>query len=880
MPETFSQYLKRWLSHSTERGLNSPLVKMPVKRFLKLQPFEFEEISDGGSRSIGTTSDPIARNLLKNFKTRISERGEHCAYLSFGSVEIKIAGTAGQEDKTALFPVCLKKASLSATGQNIRAAVSDDENWLFNPVLKTHLQNFGIRVPEPLIEDADPIALTSWVKSQLTNRAAKIDPVGYVGLFSSQQMVIQERFEDPRLCHVLAKNPVIQAKLAGMQTEVPPLNETTDAGLEDLGMVLPCDDSQLRVVQLSNSQFCLQVEGPPGTGKSQTIANIISNALWRGRSVLLVCDKKAAINQVEERLADAGLRPALLNLHDEDLDKRQFLRQATERFSTVGAPVQYPFGHLSQTREILNERVRFGRKICHPAMQVSNVEALGGMVQLKKELTGNVPPLDIANWQAISSERLTPLLQAIAGWPGFASVVTNSSSLWNRLRSEAFSNNPFVENDLKDLSEKILGQLEQLNELREMTSSVGADSKLASDLDAAAMQELAETVLRRPDCHHEIVGNKEVALSELADLQRVWLRKDELIKARHPVPLGTIYPREAEQEATAILNAEKCPTWQEMSDGILAHDSQREELEATQPAYRRLCDQLGLIYSPLLKFRRAQLEAVLRLGSLQCSIPQNWWSPKSTPVHSVAGWTGQFRACGQQAVNAPLPIHFLALERVAVTHWGHVEAKAEHGFNLVSYCLKFVNDRKCKFALYQVYPGIPARGFKGWQALTLHAISTHRIVKSLREVSETHVALKQLTANFLAIGHERPDNFNETLAHEDVKRLEAAAALVEQLRNRNDLFDIAGVHWQTLWEAPNPRLVGEVQALLNKFDRLVFPDCQSDDVELALQLHQTASNRLKTFLQTWEQLKGDRTQLVLCSIAAQSEYDTCNERLK
>ena len=288
-------------------------------------------------------------------------------------------------------------------------------------------------------------------------------------------------------------------------------------------------------------------------------------------------------------------------------------------------------------------------------------------------------------------------------------------------------------------------------------------------------------------------------MSELLNLQKVWERKNELTNARHPVPLDIIYPGEAEQEAKAILDAEKIATWQQVSDGIRSHDSQCEELVATQPAYRRLCDQLGLIYSPLLKFRRAQLEAVLRLGSLNCAIPQNWWSQKSTPVHSVTGWTGQFRACGQQAVNAPSPLHFLALERVAGTHWVHVEAKAEHGFNLVSYCLKFVNDRKCKFALYQVYPGIPARGFKGWQELTLHAISTHRIVKSLRDVAETHVVLKQITANYLATGHEKPDLFNEMLAHEDVKRLEAAAALVEQLRNRNDLFDIAGVHWQTLW---------------------------------------------------------------------------------
>ena len=49
MPETFTQYLKRWLSHSTERGLNNPLVKMPVKRFRKLQDFEFDELADGGS---------------------------------------------------------------------------------------------------------------------------------------------------------------------------------------------------------------------------------------------------------------------------------------------------------------------------------------------------------------------------------------------------------------------------------------------------------------------------------------------------------------------------------------------------------------------------------------------------------------------------------------------------------------------------------------------------------------------------------------------------------------------------------------------------------------------------------------------------------------
>jgi hypothetical protein len=48
----------------------------------------------------------------------------------------------------------------------------------------------------------------------------------------------------------------------------------------NLGLALPCDDSQLRVVQLSHSGHCLQVEGPPGTGKPQAIK---PNGQWRSR---------------------------------------------------------------------------------------------------------------------------------------------------------------------------------------------------------------------------------------------------------------------------------------------------------------------------------------------------------------------------------------------------------------------------------------------------------------------------------------------------------------------------------------------------------------------------------------------------------------------
>jgi hypothetical protein len=122
MAETFAQFLNKWLKQSTAQGLNDPLVKMPVKRFRFLQPTEFNSIADGGALAVGTMSDPISRNLYKNFQTRIRERGEHCAFICSGAVEMTVAGGLGQQPRTALFPVCLKPASLLAKGEHIRVS--------------------------------------------------------------------------------------------------------------------------------------------------------------------------------------------------------------------------------------------------------------------------------------------------------------------------------------------------------------------------------------------------------------------------------------------------------------------------------------------------------------------------------------------------------------------------------------------------------------------------------------------------------------------------------------------------------------------------------------------------------------------------------------
>lgn len=75
----------------------------------------------------------------------------------------------------------------------------------------------------------------------------------------------------------------------------------------------------------------LALEGPPGTGKSQTITNMIAGALDAGKKVLFVAEKQAALGVVAERLRALGFGPLLLELHSDRATKAGLLDSLRER---------------------------------------------------------------------------------------------------------------------------------------------------------------------------------------------------------------------------------------------------------------------------------------------------------------------------------------------------------------------------------------------------------------------------------------------------------------------------------------------------------------------------------------------------------------------
>ena len=99
---------------------------------------------------------------------------------------------------------------------------------------------------------------------------------------------------------------------------------------------LPADSSQLAAVFASGRSCNFILDGPPGTGKSQTIANMIVHNLSMGRRVLFVAEKMAALDVVFRRLEEKGLGEFCLELHSHKTSKVDILRQLERAWDVRG----------------------------------------------------------------------------------------------------------------------------------------------------------------------------------------------------------------------------------------------------------------------------------------------------------------------------------------------------------------------------------------------------------------------------------------------------------------------------------------------------------------------------------------------------------------
>lgn len=193
----------------------------------------------------------------------------------------------------------------------------------------------------------------------------ELEPTVVIGLFNYQKLPMVRDLESAT--ELLAAHDLIAA-IAGHQGAVDEVRSSAsgftppsvdDIRPEDEYLVQNADSSQQQAIETALAGQHLLIEGPPGTGKSQTIANIIAGAAARGKKVLFVAEKRAAIEAVTDRLAEVDLLDLVLDLHQTAINKKHVAQQLSESLSRV---TQEPAVDVTEMhRRIANRREKLTR---------------------------------------------------------------------------------------------------------------------------------------------------------------------------------------------------------------------------------------------------------------------------------------------------------------------------------------------------------------------------------------------------------------------------------------------------------------------------------------------------------------------------------------
>lgn len=197
------------------------------------------------------------------------------------------------------------------------------------------------------------VPLREYLKDEIPPTAVKtfeLRPHAVLGRFPLADSALIQDFD--KLLDILEVNPAQELGYAGcLVSGMPPGGARPQPPPPDerLWPVLPLDESQERVIGRILAGECLAVDGPPGTGKSQMTVNLVAAAVARRETVLVVSQKRAALDVVSQRLNEAGLSESAALVHDPIQDRRALfdriralMAQSTLRFASSGEPDRAP----------------------------------------------------------------------------------------------------------------------------------------------------------------------------------------------------------------------------------------------------------------------------------------------------------------------------------------------------------------------------------------------------------------------------------------------------------------------------------------------------------------------------------------------------------
>ena len=302
-----------------------------------------DDLAAGRLRVLMTQGQTLSalKSLYRTSRTITEESGANVLYLAAGFLKWR----TDDKDRARLAPLVMIPVTLERLTDrtDYRLSLRDDE-WQMNTTLFEMLKDrFGIRIGGT---DSVPMeeGLPAYRKLLNTLMLEIREQPGwmvldrmYLGLFSfGQYMLWRDLHEYGSL---FAKHPIVGSLVEGCLQQAPEKIFMTPGQLDreirpsDLIFPVSADGTQMAAVQAAAAGHSFVMHGPPGTGKSQTITNMIANALYQGKSVLFLARKMPALEVVQTRLDEIGLGPFCLELFADKTSRRHLLDQLEETLS-------------------------------------------------------------------------------------------------------------------------------------------------------------------------------------------------------------------------------------------------------------------------------------------------------------------------------------------------------------------------------------------------------------------------------------------------------------------------------------------------------------------------------------------------------------------
>lgn len=281
----------------------------------------------------------LDKRLLATYyaaRTSIEEQGVNTLFLGIGMLNWRDPEAPEDLHKAPLLllPVELERQSAS---EGFRLRYTNDE-IAPNVCLTEFLKQFGIKVDLPAEdEEFDPAKVMDRFHSAIpVNSDWWVDRQTIVlGFFSFAKFLMYRDLNaslwpptDGLLTHSILQKLLGNDSFAGDRSLYSDQDFLDDIEQHsEQSHVMDADSTQsLALLDVSGGRSMV-IQGPPGTGKSQTIVNLIADCLARGKTVLFVSEKKAALEVVRKRLEYCGLGNPCLELHSNKAKKREVISE-------------------------------------------------------------------------------------------------------------------------------------------------------------------------------------------------------------------------------------------------------------------------------------------------------------------------------------------------------------------------------------------------------------------------------------------------------------------------------------------------------------------------------------------------------------------------